>query len=294
MEVSIAFGGGGSRGAAHIGVLRVLERSNIQIRAVAGTSIGSIVAAFYASGYSPDEIEEIFSNVDQSKLYGWPHFDGPGLLGVHGIHSFLYKYLGNANFDELKLPCAAVAVDLNSNREIILQNGSVLDAILGSIAVPGLFPPKVLGGYNLIDGGILDPVPVCAARSLRPGLPVIAVTLMPPLDIPSTPLGIVGLPVSNPFTQHIARMNIAQAFKIFSNSVDITSRQIAELRLKLDDPELIVRPDVNGINLLDKINVHEIVLRGEVAADAVVPTLKKGLSLSANLTRRMRRYFQSF
>jgi NTE family protein len=288
MDVSIAFGGGGSRGAAHIGVLRVLERSNIKICAVAGTSIGSIVAAFYASGYSPDEIEKIFSHVDQSKLYGWPLADGPGLLGVRGIQSFLEKYLGNSKFDDLQIPCAAVSVDLNSNREIILQNGSVIDAILGSIAVPGLFVPKELDGYKLIDGGTLDPVPVRAARALRPGLPIVAVTLMLPLDSPATPIGIVSLPASNPFTKQIARMNITQAFRIFADSVDIASRQMAELRLMLDKPEVIVRPAVNGINLLDRVNIHEVVHIGEIATEVILPKLLNEFSLKANLSRKIR------
>src|SRR5512140_1256869 len=105
MDITLALGGGGTRGIAHIGVLRVLERSGFRIRAVAGTSIGSIVAAFYASGCTPDEIQEAFLAVDQSKLYGWPLSEGPGLLGVRGIQDFLKIHLNQVTFEELKLPC---------------------------------------------------------------------------------------------------------------------------------------------------------------------------------------------
>ena len=89
MEVTVALGGGGTRGTAHIGVLRALEEAGFIIRAVAGTSIGSIVGILYASGHSPKEIEDIFLAVDQTKLYGWPLSEGPGLLGIRGIQDFL-------------------------------------------------------------------------------------------------------------------------------------------------------------------------------------------------------------
>ncbi|MCX6082663.1 MAG: patatin-like phospholipase family protein [Chloroflexi bacterium] len=289
MDVSIALGGGGSRGAAHIGVLRALQSSGIRVRAVSGTSIGSVVASFFAFGLTPDQIETAFSSVDQAKLYGWPLSDGPGLLGVRGIYDFLKSQIGDVTFENLKLPCAAVAIDLKSNREIFLRRGSVLDAIMGSIAVPGLFPPKELDGYSLIDGGTLDPIPVRAARDLAPDLPVIAVTLMAPLEMPATSIGIVSLPSENSFVKQIARMNITQAFRIFADSVDIASRQMAELRLSLDDPELIIRPDVNGINLLDSINVHEIARLGEIATERALPDLFRSLSLSARMTRQVRR-----
>src|SRR5690349_18982212 len=114
MDITLALGGGGMRGVAHIGVLRVLEREGFRIRAVAGTSIGATVGAFYASGFSPDEIERMMVAVDQSRLYGWPFSEGPGFLGMRGIAHILKTHLGGRTFDDLKLPCAAVAVDLKS------------------------------------------------------------------------------------------------------------------------------------------------------------------------------------
>ena len=294
MEVVVALGSGGTRGTAHIGVLRALEKSGFVIRAVAGTSIGSIVGALYASGRSPDEIEEIFSTVDQTKLYGWPLSDGPGILGVRGIYDLLKDNLGALNFQDLKIPFAAVAVDLNSNREIILEKGRIVDAVLGSCAVPGLFPPREFDGFRLIDGGTLDPIPVRAARGLVPGLPVIAVTLMSPLEMPSIPLGVISLPVSvaNPIAEHFARLHITQAFRVFADSIDIASRQMAELRLSIDEPELVIRPDVNGINLLDKVNVKDLAKRGEDATRSILPNLHKAVSRSASLKRRIRRFLR--
>jgi NTE family protein len=291
MEITIALGGGGSRGAAHIGVLRALESSGFHIRGVAGTSIGSIIGIMYAFGFTPDQIEEIFSSVDQSKLYGWPLSEGPGFLGVSRIRDFLNLHLNDVTFNDLKIPCAAIAVDLKSHREIILRHGNVIDAILGSIAVPGLFPPKELDGYRLIDGGTLDPIPVRAARLLLPGLPVVAVSLLPQVDKPASPLGIFSLPSANPIAKQIARLNITQTFQIFSDSIEIASRQIADLRLAVDKPELIIRPELDGINLLDKINVQEIADRGKVAADLVIPDFIKSQTPKERILKLFRRTF---
>src|SRR5512143_3801216 len=134
MDISVALGGGGARGNSHVGVLRRLEKEGCRIRAVAGTSFGGIVAALYAAGYSPDEIEAIFCRVDQSKLYGRNPGDGPSLLGLVGVTQWLEETLGDRTFQELKLPCALTAVDLNSAREVILSEGRVRDAVLATIA----------------------------------------------------------------------------------------------------------------------------------------------------------------
>ncbi len=288
MEISLALGGGGARGAAHLGVLRVLEQEGFRICAIAGTSIGSLVGALYARMGNAQEVTRIMQSVDQAKLYGWPLSDGPGLLGVRGVHDFLYQQFGDDTFAELGLPCAAVAVDLNSNREIVLQQGRVVDAVMGSIAIPGLFPPKKYNEYTLIDGGTLDPVPVRAARALAPDLPVVAVSLMDPLDAPKTP-GSLPLPVPQPWAEQIARLNITQAVKIFVDAVDIGQRQMTELRLQLDRPEIIIRPSVSDISLLDKVEIVEIARRGETAALKSLPALRRAVSWQARMMRVIQR-----
>lgn len=288
MEITLALGGGGARGIAHLGVLRVLEREGFQIRAVAGTSIGALVGGLYALGKTAAELETLFAEVDQSRLFGWPLSEGPGLLGLRGVAEFLRVHLGEMTFDDLPLPCAAVAVDLISNREIILREGCVLDAILGSIAIPGLFPPKELNPYLLIDGGTLDPVPVRAARALAPGLPVVAVSLLSPLATPATPLSL--LPAThNPLAKQLNRLNITQAIRIFAGAVEIGQRQMSELRLTLDAPEVLIRPEVSDLNLLDRIDVAEVALRGERAAYQALPNLRRAVSLSERTARKWRR-----
>jgi NTE family protein len=288
MDITLALGGGGARGIAHVGVLRVLEQNGFRVRAVAGTSFGSIVAALYASGRTPDEIEMLFTGVDVGRLLGWPLSDGPGLLGVSGIGDWLRDRLGDLTFADLKIPCTAVSVDINSKREIVMREGRVVEAILGSIAIPGIFPPQIVHDYHLIDGGTLDPVPVRAARLSAPSLPVVAVVLQMPLDVPSVPWALP-VQVPAPLAQQVTRWRITQAFNIFLNSVDIVQRQLVELRLTLDQPDVIVRPAVGEINLFDQVDVGAVTTLGADAMTRALPQLRKAVALPARIKRSLKR-----
>jgi NTE family protein len=288
MDISLALGGGGSRGHAHIGVIRRLEQEGFRVRAVAGTSAGGIVAAAYAAGYSADEMEALFIKIDQSKLFGRSAKDGPGLLGLSGAAKVLEDLLGARTFDDLRIPCALTAVDIKSAREVVLHEGRVVDAVLATIALPGIFPPKQFKEYQLVDGAVLDPVPVSVVRSLAPNLPVVAVILAS-LVKPGGGLMHIPLPVSipTPIVERITRLRVAQAFNIFLQAVDAGARMLTELRLQIDHPEVIIRPDVGEIGLLDTVDVHKIVRLGEEAVDAALPDLKRALAWPNRLRRRM-------
>src|SRR5215208_127680 len=164
MDITLALGGGGSKGNAHIGVIRRLEKEGYRIRAVAGTSFGGLVAAFYALGYSADKLEELFATADQSQFYGHGPNDGPSLIGLAGVTRLLEETIGDCTFADLKLPCILTAVDLKSGKEVFLSKGRLVDAILATIAMPGVFPARYTEGLELVDGATLDPVPVAAAR----------------------------------------------------------------------------------------------------------------------------------
>ena len=139
MDITLALGGGGAKGNSHIGVLRVFEREKIRVRAVAGTSFGGMVAVFYAAGFRPDEIEEIFSSVDQSRLYDRVGDENPSFLGLGGVRKWLVHTLGERTFNDLKIPCAVTSVDLHTSCEVVLNSGLLRDAILATIAIPGIF-----------------------------------------------------------------------------------------------------------------------------------------------------------
>jgi NTE family protein len=288
MDITVALGGGGARGYAHIGVLRRLETDGYLIRAISGVSAGGIVAVAYAAGYTPDEMEATFTKLDQSKLFARSSNEGPGLLGLSGAARLFEDLFGDQNFSDLRIPCAVVAVDLKECQEVVLSKGRVVDALLATIAVPGVFPPKQYGETQLVDGAVLNPVPVSVARSLAPGLPVVAVILdmdtNATRDLISLPLPV---PVPAPLVERITRTRVAQAFNIFLQSVDASSRALAEMRLQADHPDVIIRPNVNGIGLLDKVDIHKVALMGEEATGMVLPELQRTGAWPNRLRRQL-------
>ncbi len=263
------------------------NRRGFHIRAVAGTSAGGIVAALYAAGYHPDQMETIFAHLDQSELFGRLATEGPGLLGLSGASRVLGDILGARTFADLIIPCAMPAVDVNSGREVILNQGLVVDAVLATIALPGIFPPREINGFRLVDGGVLDPVPVSVVRTLMPDLPVVAVILSQAVE-PAGDIIRFPLPVSvpPPIVERITRMRVAQAFSIFLQSVDAAERMLGALRLQIDAPEVVIRPDVSGIGLLDIVDVHRVVRQGEKAVEAALPELYRATSWPSQFRRK--------
>ncbi|RMF45098.1 MAG: patatin-like phospholipase family protein, partial [Anaerolineae bacterium] len=262
MELALALGGGGAKGHAHLGVLRCLEREGYHIKAIAGTSAGGIIGACYAAGYTPDELVDYFQQVDQSSLYGRRPEDGPSLLGIAGLNHIFEELLGERTFDDLRIPLVLTAVDLNTGCEVLLREGRVRDAVLATMAIPGVFPPQEWNGALLVDGGVLDLVPVAPVRALAPELPIVAVTLSPPPQAARN-LPAMLTPPSNPIVEYFVRTRVAQAFNIFARAINVSNAALAELRLEVDHPDVLLRPDVGDIGVLDFVNVAEMARRGE-------------------------------
>lgn len=275
MEITLALGGGGAKGNAHIGVLRRLESEGYKITAVAGTSFGGLIAILYAVGYSPKEIQTAFEMVEQKTLYHRTQQDGPSLMGMGGVRHFLDKLLGDKTFEDTRIPCAVTAVDINSGQEVILSEGSLKQAVLATIALPGIFPVQIVNGWSLVDGGVLNPVPVSVARNMNPSLPVVAVVLNDPMDKPvrGYNLPIPGI-VPRPIAERLARISLAHVMDIFLRSVDVSSRAVSYLRLQVDRPEVLVRPAVHHIELLDQVIVAEVAQLGEDAMEKALPQLR--------------------
>lgn len=285
-NISLALGSGGARGNSHIGVIRRLEKEGFTIKAIAGTSFGGIVAVFYALGYTPDEIEDIFDALDQSQLYGHTAEDGPSLLGLAGTSSWLKETIGNKTFDDLKIPCIVTATDLNNGTEVLISKGSLVEAILATITLPGIFPSRHIEDMELVDGGTLDPVPVAAARSLAPGLPVVAVVLTTSMGVPAQSWNIP-LPeyLPRPLIERIGKMRYAVAFDVAMRSLDIITRAVTHYRLEVDKPEIIIRPRVDDIDTLDIVSVRDVARRGEVAVEEILPRLKEYFAWQNRLRR---------
>lgn len=293
MELTLALGGGGAKGNAHIGVLRRLEKEGYRIKSIAGTSFGGLVGVLYAVGFSPDEIQSKFESVSQKTLFGRDVQDGPSLLGLNGIRSLLNELLGEKTFNDLRIPCAVTAVDLKKGTEIILSEGSLVQAVLATIALPGIFPVQYVNDWSLIDGGVLNPIPVSVARMLSPDLPIVAVALTEP---PETPIRGYTIPFPSIFPRQIierlSRISLAQSLDVFLRSVDAGTRAVAYLRLQVDKPDVIIRPDVHHIDILDEVDVADLANRGERALEEALPEIKRATSWYSRAGRKISRLFK--
>ncbi|MEN1727600.1 MAG: patatin-like phospholipase family protein [Pseudomonadota bacterium] len=164
--VSLVLGSGGARGLAHIGVIRELEKAGADIQAIAGSSMGALVGGIYAAG-KLDPYEDWVCALEQSNVFSlvdWT-FSGGGLIKGRKIINKLSELVGELAIEDLGIDYTAVAVDLAQGREVWLDRGPLFDAIRASIAIPGIFTPHRYGNRVLIDGGILNPIPV--APTLR-------------------------------------------------------------------------------------------------------------------------------
>jgi NTE family protein len=174
-RVALALGGGAAKGLAHVGVLKALEEDGVEVAAIAGTSMGSIVGALYARGMSGVEMEAFFASIDWSRL-GRIMLRSPG---GSAFHDLLRETLGNDPIEDLDLHFAAVCCNISDGEEVVLRRGGLADAVLASSAIPGILPPSVIDGATLVDGAMVTPVPVAPAAVMASD-PVLAVNVLRP------------------------------------------------------------------------------------------------------------------
>lgn len=268
MQIALALGGGGAKGIAHLGVVGALQKQGFEIAAITGTSIGGLVGALLACGYTPDDLRARFSRLDQRKLFGHREGDLPSLLGLAGLAGELAGLLGEREFPDLDIPFAVTAVDIRACESRTLNKGPVLEAVLSTIAIPGIFPPRPTeDGGLLVDGGMTNPVPVDVAQKMSPRLPVVAVPLS---MIPSAPLKSAGSGLLAPFrgAEYLSRLRMGQAMNTFLESWDVSTRLLTRMRLEMDRPDIILTPQVDDIQLLGQVDVDDVFARGEQAVEA--------------------------
>ena len=291
MDITLALGGGGVRGVAHIGVLRALEKHGFNIKAIAGTSAGGLAGAVYAAGYSTEQIEKAFNELEKNFIISPSRSKQPALLGMSWITKKIDKLLGDMTFEDLNIPFAATATNLRTRKEFILRRGKVMDAVLATIAIPGAFPGQDIEGHILADGGVVDPVPIQVARWMAPDLPVVAVMLNEPPD--NYEIDEKKLPISFPgpasFLDRIADLKAVQAFNIFTRSAEVSGEQITELAIQLYKPEVIIAPKVGHISILQDVNSTELIQAGIDATEQSMALLKSQGNWARRLRRQMRR-----
>ena len=263
-RIGIALGAGSARGWAHIGVLQALKDQGIVPDLVCGTSIGALVGAAYADDRLA-ELEQWVSSLTWRKVVGFLDIGfSSGLVKGNRLFTFLKGDLLDKQVEELKRPFAAVATDLATGREIWLREGPVADAVRASIAMPGLFTPWSNDERMLVDGALVNPVPVSLARAMDADF-VIAVDLN---------ANLVG---------RYARAKNGVPFKrpgmidVLTSSLNIMSERITRSRLAGEPAEVVIQPRLAELGLMEYHRGQEAIAEGRAAADLMIPHIKRML-----------------
>lgn len=164
-NIGLALGGGAALGAFHIGVLKSIAEQGLKVKYVSGTSIGALIGAIYASGISVTTIEEELSNISWSDLTSL-NIGTMGLLNNSKVKKLLMKFIPHDSFEALKTPFIAVATDITTGEEMRITSGSLSEAVMASMSIPGIFTPVEIQGRLLVDGGVVDNIPIEAVKEL--------------------------------------------------------------------------------------------------------------------------------
>ena len=255
LKIGLALGGGAAKGFAHIGVIKMLEASGIHADVVAGTSAGSVVGALYASGMDPFQLQEQAFALDEAKIRDVRLFSG-GLVQGRKLQDYVNQLVGQRPIERLKLPFAAVATQLETGQRTVFVRGNTGQAVRASSSIPGVFEPVEISGRHYIDGGVVSPVPVDAARQLGADF-VIAV------DISARPNG------SNP----------QGMVNIVGQSISIMGQQLGAQEMARAD--VVIRPHLGDIGPTDFEQRDQAILEGEKATLAAMPLIRARLAAMA-------------
>ena len=282
MTVGLAVGGGAAFGVAHVGLLNVFEDNDIPVDLVAGTSMGSIIAVGYACGISPKEMLEISARIG-TKPTTLSALDftllGPGLLSGNRIIAIFSPFLGPVSrFDQLRLPCQVVAADIETGERVPLGDGSLIEACRASCSVPLLWVPVRRGDRTLVDGGLVDPVPVEVVREMGADL-CIAVNA-----VPAPQKG-----VTNALTRLWRRVNalnplnylgdsryLPNTMDVFMNTIQILQHELGNF--KAISADVSITPNLNEFTWVEFYKTEGLIERGAEAAEKALPQIKRLLA----------------
>lgn len=251
-KIALALGGGAARGFAHVGVIKALEAQGIVPEIVVGTSAGSVVGALYAGGYNGFELQKLAMQMDESQVSDWTLPDR-GVIKGEALQSFINKALNNRPLEKLAKPFGVVATELSSGESVVFRTGNAGMAVRASSSVPGVFQPVSISGREYVDGGLVSPVPVRAAKDLGADF-IIAV------DISAKP--------QNGKT-HSTLDVLLQTFAIMGQTIS---------KYELAEADVVIRPNTPEIKATDFQSRHLAVLEGEKAVAAALPDLRTRLA----------------
>jgi len=250
--IGLVLGGGAAKGFAHIGVIKALEAQGIVPDLVIGSSAGALVGALYAAGKSGFELQALAIPFNEFEVSDWVLPDR-GLIKGDALAKFVNTAVGERPLEKLPKKFAAVATDLASGEPVVFRTGDTGTAVRASSSVPGIFQPVRIRGREYVDGGLSSPVPVRFARQM-------GATFVIAVDISDKP----------------ANGKISSTFDILMQAVTIMGQTITRLELPLAD--VVIRPNVAQLNVVDFATRHNAVLEGEKAAALQMPALKAKLA----------------
>ncbi len=279
-KIGLALGGGGARGLAHIGVLEVLEREKVPIDVMAGTSMGGIITALYACGFSPEKMQEIALELaDLRNLLRFLDLTPPerGIIRTDRIRAFLGELVGkDRKIEDLPIPIALTCVDLYTKKTVYLTKGNLVEACMATSAVPGLFPPVAIDNALLVDGGVLDNVPAKALRHLGAEY-------------------LICVDVNHLLGEHQQWSDLPQdatirkflpAFAIdFYQAEIIMISTLTNLNLSKAKPNIVIRPPIpSDVNIFFGFtHALDTIQHGVHATEEVIPKIQEGIKPKVRL-----------
>ena len=252
-KLGLALGGGAARGFAHIGVIQVLEEAGLRPDFVAGTSAGSVVAALYASGKTGAQLQQIGESMEEAAITDWtlPVFNS-GILRGDALAKYVNQQVGGRAIENMTVPLGIVATDLYSGEMMVFQKGDTGKAVRASSAVPAIFQPVKISGRSYVDGGLVSPVPVRAARSMGAQV-VLAIDITSPPDSSGS---------DNTIT-------------VLLQTASIMGKSINAFELK--EADVVVRPDLRAVSSADFSSRKKAIEAGRRAMLELLPQLRAAI-----------------
>lgn len=252
-KIALVLGGGAARGFAHVGVIRALEQERVPVDLVVGTSVGSLIGAIYAYDLNSFELEWTAFTLEKEHLFDYALMSaltGMGAVKGDKLENFIRTKIPVENIENLKLPYAAVATDLNRGTRVVLDSGSIAKAVRASSAIPGVFQPLQYQGRLLVDGGVVDNIPISVAREKGADI-VIAVDI----------------------GENVTNFNLSNLFDVILQSVNIMFNDNVAFRKK--DADVLITPAVGNVGMLDFTQKKRLMQAGMEATQKAMPEIRE-------------------
>lgn len=259
-KIGLVLGSGAARGLAHIGVLKVLHDHQIPIDIITGTSIGAFIGAAYAAGMHPDHMIEQALSMNWIRILNLidPIIHKSGFIKGKKIENFFKKLVGDLSFDELNIPFACQCTDVNTGEVITIKMGSVSQAIRASLSIPGVMVPLNYEGRQLVDGGLIEPVPVKEAQIMG-ATKVIAVNVTTDVHQYTYHQSKKKKILARIFNQQV---RIPSTYQVLLQSIYIMESEIAKHTLSVNSPDILIKPQVDQFRLFEFYKTKQIIEAG--------------------------------